>query len=75
MLIKNFEYEIRNEKRDSDGNFLALDITIEDNRTINIYGPNYDGPEFLTCLKKLLQSLTTNILYYVGILILLKTLL
>ena len=48
MLNNNFEYEIHNEKRDSDGNFLALDITIEDNRTtiINIYGPNYDDPEF-----------------------------
>ena len=48
MLNNNFEYEIHNEKRDSDGNFLALDITIEDNRTtiINIYGPNYVDPEF-----------------------------
>ena len=69
MLNNNFEYEIHNEKRDSDGNFLALDITIEDNRTtiINIYGPNYDYPE----LEKALQDLTTNILYSVVILILL----
>ena len=54
MLNNNFEYEIHNEKRDSDGNFLALDITIEDNRTTitNIYGPNYDDPEFFDMVRE-----------------------
>lgn len=44
----NFAFKIHGEKRDSGGNLLALDLSIEDNRVtlINIYGPNSDNPQF-----------------------------
>lgn len=48
LFNNNFEFKIHNEKKDSEGNFLALDLMMEDNRVtlINIYGPNQDDPEF-----------------------------
>ena len=44
----NFEYKVIREKREFDGNFLALDLEIENNRItlITIYGPNTDSPMF-----------------------------
>ena len=44
----NFELKLHREKKDNDGNFLALDLSIDDIRVtlINVYGPNFDCPEF-----------------------------
>lgn len=72
MLNNNFEYKMHNGKRDSGGNFLAFDITTDDNRTIiiNIYGPNHDDLEFFDMFREGLTEFD-NILYYVVILILL----
>ena len=48
LFNNNFEFEIHSEKRDCDGNLLALDLTIEEHKVtlINIYGPNTDSPQF-----------------------------
>ena len=56
LFNNNFEFKIYNEKKDSEGNFLALDLTIDDNRVtlINIYGPNQDDPEFYDQVRETL---------------------
>ena len=48
LFNNNFEFKVHAEKKDSGGNLLALDLSIEDNRItlINIYGPNTDSPQF-----------------------------
>ena len=48
LFNNNFEFKIHREKKDTDGNLLALDLTIEGNKTtlINVYGPNVDSPCF-----------------------------
>ena len=48
LFNNNFEFKVHAEKKDSGGNLLALDLSIEDNRVtlINIYGPNIDSPQF-----------------------------
>lgn len=50
MLINNnFELNLNIEKKDNEGNILALDLSIGENRVtlINIYGPNSDSPDFI----------------------------
>ena len=48
LFNNNFEFKIHKEKGDSEGNLVALDITVEDNRLtlINVYGPNTDCSDF-----------------------------
>ena len=48
LFNNNFEFKVHVEKKDSGGNLLALDLSIEYNRValINIYGPNIDSPQF-----------------------------
>ena len=48
LLNNNFEFKVFKEKRDLNGNFLALDIAIDGSRTtlISLYGPNKDTPGF-----------------------------
>ena len=49
----NFEFKIHGQKRDCEGNLLALDMTIEENKVtlINIYGPNTDSPLFFESVR------------------------
>ncbi|CAG2228129.1 unnamed protein product [Mytilus edulis] len=49
ILIKNsFTFTIHQEKKDQEGNFIILDMTIQDYRLslVAIYGPNGDSPAF-----------------------------
>ena len=48
LFNNNFEYKVIREKKERDGNFLALDLEIENNRLtlITLYGPNTDSPDF-----------------------------
>lgn len=48
LFNNNFEFKILREKKDNDGNMLALDLVIEENKItlINVYGPNTDTPGF-----------------------------
>ena len=45
----NFEYEVLKEKRDLNGNYLALDVVIDKPKLtlLSLYGPNMDNPDFL----------------------------
>jgi hypothetical protein len=49
----NFEFKIHGQKRDCEGNLLAQDMTIEENKVtlINIYGPNTDSPQFYESVR------------------------
>lgn len=61
----NFEFKIHGEKRDSGGNLLALDLSIEDNRVtlINIYGPNSDNPQFYENIRDIFLEFDNE--YYI----------
>lgn len=58
LFNNNFEYKINRYKRDTSGNYIIVDLSIQgENVTlINIYGPNKDSPEFYTSLKKDIQD-------------------
>jgi exonuclease III len=54
VVFKNsFEFKINSEILDTDGNFVILDITIQDYRLtlVAIYGPNEDNPDFFQLLQ------------------------
>lgn len=48
LFNNNFDFIVHKKKSDDTGNFLALDLTIENSRIslITIYGPNEDDPNF-----------------------------
>ncbi len=48
FINNDFEYKICEIKHDKNGNYLALDIHIQDYKItlVNIYGPNNDTPDF-----------------------------
>ena len=54
MFNNNFEFTIKNVKKDCDGNLIAIDMNIEGNNItlINIYGPNSDNPDFYEKVKE-----------------------
>ena len=49
LFNSNFEYEVLKEKRDLNGNYLALDVVIDKPKLtlLSLYGPNMDNPDFL----------------------------
>ena len=54
VLFKNsLEFKINSEILDTNGNFVILDITIQDYRLtlVAIYGPNDDNPDFSQSLQ------------------------
>ena len=54
VLFKNsLEFKINSEILDTNGNFVILDITIQDYRLtlVAIYGPNEDNPDFFQLLQ------------------------
>lgn len=62
LFNNNFEFKIHNEIKDNEGNLLAIDITIEENRVtiINIYGPNYDSPCFYEEVRDIFLNLDND---------------
>ena len=65
LLSNNFEFKIHNIKKDDDGNFLAIDLTIEEYRVtlVNIYGPNSDQPSFFENIRNIFLELDNE--YYI----------
>lgn len=55
----HIDYKLHNQKQDTNGNYLVLDITIYDKRLslVNIYGPNKDDPVFYINLFKTIQEI------------------
>jgi exonuclease III len=59
LLNSKLNYTIHRTKTDPNGNFLALDITIDEYirfTLINIYGPNEDKPDFYKNIKAIINS-------------------
>ena len=52
----DFELKLYKEKKDANGNLLALDLSIDENRLtlLNIYGPNNDSPIFFENIRDVL---------------------
>lgn len=48
LFNNNLNLNSTKEKKDNEGNVQAIDLSINDNRIIlvNIYGPNFDLPDF-----------------------------
>jgi len=59
LFNKNFEYTIHKYKCDPNGNFVALDVTLENYvrlTLINIYGPNEDNPDFYININSIISD-------------------
>ena len=54
----NFEFQVHRERRDLYGNYLALDVTIENHKItlIAIYGPNMDDPGFYEKISDIIED-------------------
>ena len=52
LINNNFEQKIEQVKADKNGNYLLINITIQDRKIIlaNVYGPNQDNPQFYRTL-------------------------
>ena len=53
LMNSTFKYEVHKEIKDNSGNFLILDMTIQDYRLtlVAVYGPNEDRPSFFSDIK------------------------
>ena len=60
LLNKNFEYEVVESNYDDEGNYLYVQLKIDNEffNIVTIYGPNKDDPLFYTKVKSLLQNNT-----------------
>ena len=58
MFNNNFEFKLHRQKKDQNGNLLALDITINSSKftLINLYGPNSDVPEFFEYVSNIVTE-------------------
>jgi exonuclease III len=59
LFNNNLDFEVHECKSDQEGNWVILDITIEDYRFtfITIYGPNEDTPAFYTNLAHFMENI------------------
>ena len=59
LFNNNFEYEVGRVFRDTDGNYIILEVTIQGKKIIlvNIYGPNDDKPQFYKEIKQKILTL------------------
>ena len=68
LFNNNFEFKILNEKKDENGNLLALNIRIA-NKTITlitIYAPNADSPVFFENVSHILDEFNNDDIILVG---------
>lgn len=54
LLNNNFEHKVERVKIDQNGNFIVLDIIIQEKRItlVNLYGPNEDKPQFYNNIRQ-----------------------
>ena len=64
----DFEFTVHKDIIDDTGNFIALDLTIENQRLslISIYGPNEDNPEFYGKIAEIIDELENKHVIFVG---------
>ena len=58
LFNNNFEYEVLKEKRDLNGNYLALDVVIDKQKLtlLSLYGPNMDNPDFYDQIMNIIED-------------------
>lgn len=68
MFNNNFEFKVNQTRTDNDGNLLALDMVIEENKVtlINIYGPNSDTPNFYDMVRDVLLDFDNEYIFLCG---------
>lgn len=68
MFNNNFEFKVNQTRTDNDGNLLALDMVIEENKVtlINIYGPNSDTPNFYDMVRDGLFDFDNEYIFLCG---------
>ena len=54
LINNNFEYKVERVETDPNGNFIILDIKMQDKRftLVNLYGPNEDKPQFFNNIRQ-----------------------
>ena len=62
MFKNNFEFSVKKKKGDSDGNYLLLELAIEDKHILIccVYGPNNDTPTFYMKLQEHIDDFQTD---------------
>ena len=62
LFKKNLDFTIHNHLSDPEGNFIIIDITVENHRftLINLYGPNNDSPIFFDNIMSKAQVINSN---------------
>lgn len=68
LFNNNFELQLHKEKKDDEGNLLALDLSIDNNRItlVNIYGPNSDCPDFYDKVRECFLELDNDFFILCG---------
>lgn len=68
LFAKNFEYKVHKSISDPNGNFLLLDLTVQNNRftLASIYGPNTDNPSFFQTVSEKIAELENNAVVWCG---------
>ena len=69
VLFNNtFPYQIHQVKKDTEGNYIVLDLTIQDYRMtlVVLYGPNEDRPLFFQNLKNLISDIPNSSIIMAG---------
>lgn len=60
LFNSNFEYKVQKQNLDKDGNFIILNIEIENRikiTLVNMYGPNRDNPDFYLNMKQIMTEM------------------
>ena len=62
LLNNNFEFKLRKIKRDCMGNYVCIDIQIDNKNItlINLYGPNKDSPTFFDTIPEIIEQFAND---------------
>ena len=68
LINNNFDQNVKRIKTDNNGNFMMLDMVIDDKEItlVNIYGPNNDNPHFFENLKQKMKNFKMIMSLYVA---------
>ena len=62
LFAKTLDYKINRKIVDTDGNYIILDLTINDKKItlVNLYGPNNDRPIFFKHISKCIEDIDND---------------
>ena len=68
LFNKNIDYQVHNHISDPDGNYLIIDLTVDNNRftLVSLYGPNNDCPLFFDSLFSQAYSFNNTSVVFCG---------